>query len=107
MSGPCKQSLYPHIRRVNYRVAQWKRAHTPMVDIPPATSHEWVYSDGYTEPLWSEGPVLPSCLLDILAGVNEDDTSDDGLAGDDASDDGLEDADEWDYSSLDSDSDTD
>ena len=48
-----------------------------------------------------------SCLLDILAGVNEDDTSDDGLAGDDASDDGLEHADEWDYSSLISDSDTD
>ena len=68
-----------------------------MVDIPPATNHGWVRSDGYIEPAWSEGPILPSCLQDIFADVTEDDASDDELG----------DADEFDYSSLDSDSDKD
>ena len=46
------------------------------------------------------------CLQEILASVNEDDTSDEELADDNASDDGLGDADECDSSSLDSYSDT-
>ena len=36
---PCKQSLIPHIRRANYRVAQWKLAHIPIPEIPPPIEH--------------------------------------------------------------------
>ena len=50
---------------------------------------------------------MPSCLQDILADVTLDDASDDELGDDDTSYDELGDADEFNYSSLDSDSDKD
>jgi hypothetical protein len=49
---------------VNYRVAQWKQAHIPIFDVPPATSHGWIEGDdGHLEPLWSDGPVLPPSIV--------------------------------------------
>ena len=39
---PCRQTLYPHIKRVNYRIAQWKRSNITIFEVPPATEHEWV-----------------------------------------------------------------
>ena len=57
------------------------------------TCYKSQITDGYIEPVWSEGPILPSCLQDILADVTEDDASDDELGDDDASDDELGDDD--------------
>ena len=74
---PCRRSLIPHIRRVNFRAAQWKNSHVTMLDIPPAIEHGWAQSGEFLEPVWSEGPVLPSSLEDILAGSPGDDSSSD------------------------------
>ena len=73
---PCKQSLLPHIKRANYRAAQWKRSDVPIQEIPPPTEHGWTRCGDFIEPVWSEGPVLPSRLADILAEVNEEEMSD-------------------------------
>ena len=49
---PCLSSLRPHIQRVNYRAALWKRAHEPFPNIPPATDHGWKKDpDSPLEPL--------------------------------------------------------
>ena len=70
---PCKNSLYPHIRRANYRVAQLKRSHIPIFDVPEATRHGWLEGDdGHLEPLWSDGPVLPQSLVDVLVTSDEE-----------------------------------
>ena len=73
--------LLPHIQRANYRTAQWKRAKMCFVDVPSPSQHGWVVENTHIEPVWSEGPILPSRLVDILAGCqdnnDDDDTSDD------------------------------
>ena len=64
----------PHIRNANYRVAQWKKAQITIFDVPPATSHGWVEGDdGFLEPIWSDGPVLPPTLVDVLVRDEMDD----------------------------------
>ena len=81
----CHSSLVPHIKRVNYRVAQWKRSHIKKPDIPSPTDHRWELSEGVLEPLWSDGPVLPARVVDILDfDVNmeaENDSSDESDMG--------------------------
>ena len=63
------------------RTAQWKRAKEGFVDMPSPNQHGWVVEDTHIEPEWSEGPILPSRLVDILAvgqdNSDNDDTSDD------------------------------
>lgn len=79
---PCKRCLIQHIRRVNYQVAIWQRAHEPHPTIPPPTeNHGWTEKDGMLEPLWIQGDVLPTMLIDILeetikTNEAEDDTFD-------------------------------
>ena len=64
---PCKQSLIPHIKWANYRVAQWTMANIAMPEVPPPIEHGWIRHPGeLIEPVWTEGPVLPTCLEDIL-----------------------------------------
>ena len=63
---PWKNSLLPHIKRVNHRVGQWKRSHEKIPDIPSPTKHGWRLVDEFLEPVWSEGPILPNKLIDIL-----------------------------------------
>ena len=46
------------------------------------SQHGWVVEDTHIEPVWCEGLILPSRLVDILAGGQDkwrwsDDTSDD------------------------------
>ena len=36
---PRRRALCQHFKRVNYRVAQWKRSNDPMVDMPSPTEH--------------------------------------------------------------------
>ncbi len=102
---PCKNSLYPHIQRVNYRVVQWKRANIPIFHVPPATSHGWVMGDdGRLEPLWSDGPVLPPSIVDILARNDEEDNEEDNE--EDEEEDGVNDFEDL-VTYLDSECDTD
>ena len=85
---PCKKSLHPHIRRANYRAALWKRSHIPIFEHPSATGHGWmVNDDGHMEPHWSDGPVLPPSLIDILQSGKEDGQSDSDTDDEDGMDD--------------------
>ena len=63
---PCRRSLVPHIKRVNYRVAQWKRSDVNMLQVPAPTDHEWTLSEDILDPVWSQGAVRPSNVADIL-----------------------------------------
>lgn len=79
---PCKDSLYPHIDRVNYRLCQWKRSHIPIYNSPfPQDGHGWNKVDGRLEPLWSRGPILPPTMVDILekGDVVDEDEQDDEM----------------------------
>lgn len=82
-----KDSLVPHIHRVNFRVSQWKCSHIPIhvPDIPPPVDHGWVRSGEFIQPVWSEKQVLQSCLVDILAekhSLDEEDNSGDEISED-------------------------
>lgn len=66
---PCQDSLIPHVQRVNYRVACYKRAHQPIFQRPKPynTGQGWEKTEhGVLEPVWSNGPILPSSLTDVL-----------------------------------------
>ena len=66
---PCRDSLVPHIHRVNYRLANYKRAHMAIFLRPnpydPGQGWEKT-AEGILEPVWSCGPVLPPSLVDLL-----------------------------------------
>ena len=66
---PCRDSLIPHIHRVNHRVACYKRAAEPIFERPKPydEGQGWLKTEeGVLEPVWSVGPVLPPSLLDLL-----------------------------------------
>ena len=42
-------------------------------------SHGWVVEDTHIESVWSEGPILPSRLVDILSGGQDNSDDDDTL----------------------------
>ena len=60
------RSLVPHIKRVNYRVAQWKRSDVNMLQVPAPTDHEWALGEDILDPVWSQRAVRPSKVADIL-----------------------------------------
>ena len=47
-----------------------------MHNIPPYTEHRWVMAEDFMEPVWSDGPILPARLVDIVADAIEDVTMD-------------------------------
>ena len=66
---PCQDSLIPHLQRVNYRVAAYHRAAEQFWDAPEpyAQGQGWeIGTNGFLEPLWSKGPILPPSLADLL-----------------------------------------
>ena len=64
---PCKKALVQHIKRVNYQVAIWKRAHEAEPDIPHPCDHGWVEENGTLEPLWfRREELLPEELTELL-----------------------------------------
>ena len=66
-----------HIRRVNYQVCVWKRAHELFPEVPsPLEGHGWTMVNGCMEPLWTDGDILPTRMLDILD-TCESDSEDD------------------------------
>ena len=64
---------------------RWKKAKEGFVDMPSPSQHGWVVEDTQIEPVWSEGPILRSRLVDILAG-GQDVYSDDDYTSDDEPD---------------------
>ena len=70
----CKNSAIPDIHRVNYRVACYKWAKEPIFELPKAyeDDHGWQRDqNGFIEPVWTLGPILPINLIDILETVEE------------------------------------
>ena len=78
---PCRGVLQKHIRRVNYQVAIWRRAHIAVADVPsPTGGHGWTLNSGHLEPLWFDGPILPEVLVQVEgfdSGDSDDEHSDD------------------------------
>ena len=78
---PCRGVLQKHIRRVNYQVAIWRRAHIAVADVPlPTDGHGWTLNSGHLEPLWVDGPILPEVLIQVEgldSGDSDDEHSDD------------------------------
>ena len=65
----CRDNLVPHIERVNYRIANYKRAHQAIVWRPnPYESRQgWEKTEeGVLEPVWLCGPILQPSLVDLL-----------------------------------------
>ena len=86
---PCKDSLIPHIQRVNYRVACYKRAAQPNFSRPKPhdVAHGWQQkTDGVLEPIWSTCPVLPLSLVDLVAARHANQEDDDDGDGDEVAD---------------------
>ena len=65
---PCKNSLVPHIQRVNHRVCLYKQAHIAHIEAPNPydEGQGWVRTGDKMEPLWSFGPIMPLSLIDLL-----------------------------------------
>ena len=48
-------------------LGQWKHAHIPTYELPKAEDdHGWMKMDGFLEPVWPRGPILPPSLVDLL-----------------------------------------
>ena len=81
---PCKDSLEQHIRRVNFQVGVWKRAHENSPAIPsPTLGHGWTKSGDVLEPLWSTKDILPPRLVDVLESIGERPDDEDNSDSDD------------------------
>ncbi|XP_068234228.1 uncharacterized protein [Palaemon carinicauda] len=66
---PCRDNLMPHIRRVNHRLAIYKRAYIPIFWSPKPYNPEqgWEQNhEGVLEPVWSCRLVLPPALIDLV-----------------------------------------
>jgi hypothetical protein len=80
---PCRNCLREHLKRVNYQVGIWKRAHIAKPVYPePTHDNGWQCVDGMIEPKWVSGDFIPQQLADVLveeniAGLTESDESDD------------------------------
>ena len=55
---PSLSSLRPHLRRVNYRVAQWKQSDEPHPAIPSPLEHGWCLMNGDLEPIWCDEEIV-------------------------------------------------
>ena len=98
---PPRVCLKEHIKRVNYQVGIWKRAHVPNPEIPlPTDDNGWNVVGETIEPKWCEGEILPPKVADILRKVQH---SSDETTDSDTEDEYSSDSD--DVSSSDSDSD--
>ena len=71
---PCQRALIQHLKRVNYQVCIWRRAHEQYPDIPsPQKFGFHINSDtGKLEPLWFEGDGIPTDLINVLLEEEEE-----------------------------------
>ncbi|KAG1678830.1 Down syndrome cell adhesion molecule-like protein Dscam2 [Nymphon striatum] len=57
---PCRRSLLPHMKRVNYHVAQWKRCDVRKPQYPDPTTHGWkLDNQGLLEPVSHKKEDIP------------------------------------------------
>lgn len=73
---PCRAALQPHNKRVNHRVALYKRAHIAIVEKPKPydEGQGWMRNaKDLLEPIWSSKPILPASLIDLLAAIDPKD----------------------------------
>lgn len=56
------------MKRVNFQVGIWKRAHIAKPDIPdPGEGHGWTLDEnGMMVPRWTDADIMPVELVDIL-----------------------------------------
>ena len=77
---PCKRVLLQHMKRVNFQVCVWKRAHENYPEIPSPLDHGFYINEesGKLEPLWFDGDVIPRVLVDVFAEeeIGENNSSD-------------------------------
>lgn len=68
---PPKVCLIPHVQHVNFRVACYKRADQPIIERPNTYDEcmgwEKTMDEGVLEPVWTNGPILPASLVEVLA----------------------------------------
>ena len=85
---PCTNSLIPHIQCVNHRMCCYKKAHVPIFSKPKPDDNNqgWEKNDnGFLEPIWSNGNILPPSLIDLLEkGVSDNEESDEEDIDDDS-----------------------
>jgi hypothetical protein len=63
---PCRNCQREHLKRVNYQVGIWKRAHIAKPVYPDAThDNGWQCVDGMIEPKWVSGDFIPQQLTDV------------------------------------------
>ena len=74
---PCKSSFKPHVDRSNYKCILNKSSHIAKPELPSPTG--WRAVEDFLEPVWSEGPILPASLVDLITedSDNDDEDSDD------------------------------
>lgn len=66
---PCKNSLLPHVQRVNHRLTCYKKANIPTFERPKPyeTNQGWILGENNNiEPLWTRGSILPQSVVDLL-----------------------------------------
>ncbi|KAK7103627.1 hypothetical protein V1264_018493 [Littorina saxatilis] len=72
---PCRAALQPHNKRVNHRVALYKRAHIVIIEKPKPydEGQGWMRNaKDLLEPIWSSKPMTAS-LIDLLAAIDPKD----------------------------------
>ncbi|KAG0718125.1 hypothetical protein GWK47_053088 [Chionoecetes opilio] len=82
------------IKRVNYRMACYKRAHQPIFPRPKPydAGQGWEKTgQGILEPVWLRGPILPSSLTDLLETVDSEEEEEDLVEKEYPDYDGLDD----------------
>ena len=63
---PCQDALLQHTKRANYQTAIWRRSLCNSPDIPQATAHGWVQSDGKLVISWITGAPAPEVVLSLM-----------------------------------------
>ena len=89
---PCYNSFKPHLLRANYQARRLKLSDSTCPEIPqPQEGHGWVCIDDKTvEPQWTDGPILPDNLVDLLEETDLNSDSDSSSEnGDDSEDSGA------------------
>ena len=73
---PCKDNFIPHVWRVNYRLANYKKKLNRRyfgAPIPPIQAQGWEKTEGgILEPGWCCGAILPPSLIDLLEKTTEE-----------------------------------
>ena len=76
---PCGSTLKQHVERANFQVKIWKDAGENFPELADPTSHCWVIGDVGLEPMWSDKPVLPTELVDMIEEKEDNDSEDEEM----------------------------